>query len=750
MRDEVVRSDLTVIGGGLSGVCAAIAAARLGLRVALVQNRPVLGGVSSSEIRVWVGGANGLTHNRHARETGIIGEMLVENQYRNPDGNPYLWDMVVHEAVKAEPNIALFLNTDVHELAASGEADARRIDSVTGWMTGAERRIQFESPLFADCTGDALVGFLAGAQHRVGRESRDTYGEPWAPEQADSVTLGSTILFHTRDAGHPVPFVAPSFARDISQTGIPVNRILSTGDSGAKYWWIEFGGELDTIHDNEAIRDELWSAVYGIWDYIKNSGKFDAAHLTLEWVGSLPGKRESRRLLGDYVFTQHDVVKQSVFEDTVGFGGWMVDLHPPGGMYSDAGAASNMYADGVFQLPYRSLYSANVGNLFMAGRNISASHVGFGATRVMATCAVMGEAIGTAAALCLADRLSPRALGSQGIVSLQQQLLRQDASLVGLANRDPADLARGANASASSSLQALALEDSAGTYALTQALGIVLPVDPRLETVQLLIDADQPATLELELWSTARPENFVPHQQVARASVTVAAGRRQWVSAPLAWAPGAPAFAFIVVKPCPGVQVHLTAGPHTGLLAHAHQPQRRPHQFHIDGTDAYPPKVLEWDMKALARRAPCLRVEPATQAFAPQQVLNGLVRPYGSPNLWMSAPLNGQSAWLELAWDQPVKFGRVCITFNDDLNEHLNNLHKHHTPFRVFPELVRDYRLEAWIDGQWQTLVHEQGNRRRRREHTLSAGCLSQRLRLVVEATNGSAHAEVYEIRVYA
>ncbi|MGH2558442.1 MAG: FAD-dependent oxidoreductase, partial [Thermomicrobiales bacterium] len=220
MRNEEVRSDVTVIGGGLAGVCAAVAAARLGRSVALVQNRPVLGGNSSSEVRVWVSGASATGTHRYARENGIIGELFLENQYRNPEGNPYLWDLVVLELVQAESNIRLFLNTDVHVVEADGPADDRRVRAVVGWMMGSERSIRFASPLFLDCTGDGLIGHLAGARYRLGREGREEYGEPWAPAQADEVTLGSTILFYTKDTGQPVRFVPPAFAVDIQQTAI--------------------------------------------------------------------------------------------------------------------------------------------------------------------------------------------------------------------------------------------------------------------------------------------------------------------------------------------------------------------------------------------------------------------------------------------------------------------------------------------------------------------------------------------------
>ena len=183
LRNEQIDSDITVVGGGLAGVCASIAAARLGQTVSLVQNRPVLGGNSSSEIRVWVVGATKHGVNRYARETGIMGELFVENQYRNPDGNPYFWDALILEKVKAEKNIQLFLNTDVHEMEAEGEELNRTIKSVTGWMGGSERRIRFVSDVYLDCTGDGLIGFMADAKYRLGRESKHEFNESLAPEK---------------------------------------------------------------------------------------------------------------------------------------------------------------------------------------------------------------------------------------------------------------------------------------------------------------------------------------------------------------------------------------------------------------------------------------------------------------------------------------------------------------------------------------------------------------------------------------
>ncbi|WP_139202037.1 FAD-dependent oxidoreductase, partial [Curtobacterium sp. MCBA15_016] len=243
--------DVVVVGGGLAGVSAAVAAARLGSSVALVTNRPVLGGNSSSEIRVWVVGATAHGTQRFARETGIMGELFLENQYRNPQGNAIYWDQVVLDLVRAEPDVHLHLNTDVRTVTTvDDETGAPRIASVTGWTMGSEIETTFTAPVFLDCTGDGLVGALAGASYRIGREGRDEHGEEWAPEQPDDELLGSSIFFSTHDTGRPEKFVPPSIAKDLSTTPILANRAIKTGDNGCNYWWIEWGGELDTVTEN--------------------------------------------------------------------------------------------------------------------------------------------------------------------------------------------------------------------------------------------------------------------------------------------------------------------------------------------------------------------------------------------------------------------------------------------------------------------------------------------------------------------
>lgn len=483
MLEENVTADITVIGGGLAGVCAAIAAARLNHKVTLVQNRGVLGGNSSSEIRVWVAGATKHGVNRYARETGIMGELFVENQYRNPEGNPYLWDALLMEKVKEESNIRLFLNTEIMTVKMQ---DHQKIESITGFMSGSERLITFKSSHFIDCSGDGIVAFLAGAKFRLGRESRAEFNESLAPLHEDKTTLGSTLFFYTKDLGRPVKYVKPSFARDITKTSIIKNRIIKKEDNGCAYWWIEWGGELDVVHDNEKIRDELQAIVYGIWDYIKNSGNYDADNLTLEWIGSVPGKREYCRFEGDYTLKQTDIEEQVLFKDRIGFGGWSIDLHPASGVYNDSVGAQHSVPDGIYHIPYRILYSKNISNLFLAGRDVSTSHVAFGTVRVMATCAVMGQAAGTAAAIAAKHNANPRDIYLHYLKEYQQTLLREDGAILGIKNQDEHDLARQADITSTSTLTEInTYVANAEPYRLTKAAAFTIPVDPQVNQLDI-------------------------------------------------------------------------------------------------------------------------------------------------------------------------------------------------------------------------------------------------------------------------
>lgn len=749
MRSHTADYDVVVVGGGLAGVAAAIAAARLDRRVALINNRPVLGGNSSSEVRVWVCGATAHGNQRWARENGIIGELYLENQYRNPDGNPIHWDDVVLDAVRAEPNISLYLNTDVRDVAATGPEGARRIESVTGWTMGAETETRFVAPVFLDCTGDGLVGHLSGARARLGKESRVEFDEDWAPEEAERTFLGSTLLFYTKDVGHPVRFVAPDSAKSILETPIPSSRIIRSGDSGAHYWWIEWGGELDIVHDNERIRDELRSVILGIWDHIKNSGEFDADNLDLEWIGNVPGKREYRRLVGDYTLHQRDIIEQTRFDDGVAFGGWSIDLHPKEGMYSTGAGAVQRFSNGVFEIPFRSLYSADVENLFMAGRDVSATHIAFGAARVMATCAAMGEAAGTAASLALAHHTSPRGLYENHREELRQLLLRQDAPLIGVADTDPQNLAASARVTASGVRGGLGPSEAASVrlHPLEHDLGIVVPVHPRLDGFDLRVTAEHDVDLEVEVWSTGLPQNVVPEHLEHAVTVAVTAGEAQWVHAPVRWEPQTPANAVVVLRARPGVSVFVADELPPGILTLVHTSDADDQNVQVSLDEL----LVQWPTKPLRGRSVQFRVPTPSEALAPERAVGGYQRPFGGPNLWASAPLAEGDAWLRLDWERPVVAREVVLIFDDDPDVELNTLHHHRDPHLVMPSLVEAYRVEAQTAGaqEWVEVAAVAQNRRRRRRHPLPEGLGAiSAARVVVTATHGAPEARIVAFRV--
>lgn len=439
--------DFVVVGGGMGGVCAAIAAARGGLNTALVHNRPVLGGNASSEMRMHICGADYHMSRPNARETGILEEILLENKRRNPEMVYPIFDAVLWEKVHYQENLELYLNTQMTDVICEGDI----ISAIRAEQLTTEKQFYIKGKMFLDGTGDGVLGAKAGAGYRIGREARTQYGETLAPEMADSYTMGNSLMFTARDTGHPVPFIKPFWANTYTEDQL---RFRDHSDVTSGYWWIELGGgKYRTIEDAEVLRDELLKAVYGVWDHIKNGGSHGAENMELEWVGFLPGKRESRRLIGDYVLTEHDCLGKTEFPDTVAYGGWPMDIHTVEGFLNEEDDPTVWNTvNGIYPIPYRCLYSLNIKNLFLGGRAISCSHVAFSSTRVMATCAVAGQAAGTAAAIALKKGCGPAGVLDY-IEELQQELLKQDCYLPGVKNTDSNDMARAMTVTADHSIE---------------------------------------------------------------------------------------------------------------------------------------------------------------------------------------------------------------------------------------------------------------------------------------------------------
>jgi FAD dependent oxidoreductase len=692
LKTESQEYDVAVIGGGLAGVCAAITAARAGSKVVLVQDRPVLGGNASSEVRLWILGATSHmgNNNRWAREGGVIDELLVENIFRNPEGNPLILDTIILEMVANEPNITLLLNTAVHDLDKS---DADTIKSVRAFCSQNSTAYEITAPIFIDASGDGIVGFLAGAAFRIGAEARSEFGELFAPEKASNELLGHTIYFYSKDTGRPVKFIPPSFAlRDI--TKIPRWRDIKFNDTGCRLWWLEWGGALDTIHDSEKIKWELWKVAYGVWNHIKNSGQFpEAKTLTLEWVGTIPGKRESRRFEGDYMICQQDLVEQRRHADAVSFGGWAIDLHPSDGVFSSQPGCQQWHSKGVYQIPYRAMYSRNIKNLFLAGRIISASHIAFGSTRVMATCAHGGQAVGMAAAICAKKKLQPRdLLSASRIKELQRELLRIGQYIPGVALEDENDLARTAEISATSELKLSQFAPSGETLPLDAAWAMLLPVSSgAVPGVEFLVDVSAPTTLRAELRVSSKVENHTPDVTLATEDIKLKAGTR--IKLPLKFdaAIDAPRYAFVCLMANPGVSVHLSDQRVTGVLAVtqkfnravAKSPRQEPPPGSgIDSFEFWIPQ------RRPAGKNLAIEIDPPLEVFGTQNLTNGFARPTNQPNAWVADFAHEQPV-LRLAWDRPQTIARIELCFDTDFNHPMESVLMGH-PERVMPFCVRD------------------------------------------------------------
>ncbi len=416
MRTLNYKTDFCVVGGGLAGLCAAISAARHGIKVVLVQDRPMLGGNSSSEIRMWVCGS----HGKDNRETGIVEELFLENFYQNPGNKFTLWDLVLYEKAMAEENLTLLLNSSVLD----AQCEDRQIKTVKAWQSCAETFHVISAKYFADCSGDSILVPLSGAEYRYGREGREEFGESIAPVVADKKTMGMSCLFQIRETDSKKEFIPPAWAYKYeSDDDLP----YKDHSRGCNFWWIELGGEWDCIHDTDRCREELIKICLGVWDHMKNYGDHGVDNWELEWIGFLPGKRESRRYVGEYIVNQNDVERGGRFHDLVAYAGWSMDDHFPEGFYYTKGDPTIFHpAPQPWGLPMRCMISKNIKNLVFAGRNISATHTAMSSSRVMATCGILGQALGTGVAQALNNGQDIREID---IRQLQNTLMNDDCYL---------------------------------------------------------------------------------------------------------------------------------------------------------------------------------------------------------------------------------------------------------------------------------------------------------------------------------
>ncbi len=742
-----LTADLAVVGGGLGGVCTAITAAREGLKVVLVQDRPVLGGNCSSEVRLWILGATSHmgNNNRWAREGGVIDEILVENTFRNREGNPYILDTIILEKVVSEPNITLLLNTAVFEAT---KKDADTISSVRAFCSQNSTLYEIGAPLFCDASGDGILGFMAGAAFRMGAESSDEFGEKFAPSKEYGELLGHSLYFYSKDAGEPVTFTPPRYALD-DITRIPRWRQFNAKEQGCKLWWIEYGGRLDTVHATEEIKWELWRVVYGVWNHIKNSGQFpEAANHTLEWVGTIPGKRESRRFEGDYILRQQDVVEQRAHADAVAFGGWSLDLHPADGVFSEKPGCNQWHSKGVYQIPYRCLYSRNVRNLFLTGRIISATHVAFASSRVMATCAHVGQAVGMAAVLCRRESLLPRDLTVPDRMQvLQRNLLRTGQHIPGLALRDESDLARSARIVGTSEYRLTGFPPDGPPVKLSDAWAMMLPVAAGTQldfSVWLEVAGD--SSLRVELRQSSRPDNHTPDVTIETQRHELNVGCRlvrvtfnhRFVDA---------RYAFVCFFGDDKVSLLTSEQRVTGVLSLCHTAnlavakaavQTPPEDIGVDSFEFWHPK------RRPEGRNIAMKLAVPIALFGVDNLVNGVARPTNQPNAWV-ASCDDPKPTATLNWEKQQTVARIELMFDTDYDHPMESvLWKH--PESVMPFCVRQVRV---LDMAGRELANVEKNHQTRVRIVLPEPVRTEGLRIELTPRGNGIPAALFEVRIY-
>ncbi|GAB3557140.1 FAD-dependent oxidoreductase [Spirosoma fluminis] len=742
-----LSADLIVVGGGLSGVCSAITAARAGARVVLVQDRPVLGGNASSEVRLWVLGATSHmgNNNRWAREGGVIDELLVENWYRNPEGNPLILDTILLEKVVLEPNITLLLNTAVFEVEKS---NAETISSLHAFCSQNSTLYDLAAPLFCDASGDGIVGFQAGAAFRMGAESSEEFGEKFAPTAEYGELLGHSLYFYSKDVGRPVKFTPPAYALD-DITKIPRYRRFNAQEYGCQLWWIEYGGRLDTVHDTETIKWELWKVVYGVWNHIKNSGQFpEAENLTLEWVGTIPGKRESRRFEGDYMLVQQDIVEQREHADAVAFGGWSIDLHPADGVFSEKPGCNQWHSKGIYPIPYRCLYSRNIDNLFLTGRIISASHVAFGSSRVMATGAHVGQAAGMAAAICAREGLRPRdLLEPLRMASLQNELLKTGQHIPGLTLAEADDLARSAAVSSSSEFVLTQLPPDGPLEPLADSAAQMLPLPKgRVPQMTAFVTSAADTSLTVELRRSSQTKNHTPDVTLQTLTIPVQKGKQE-VRLAFDVTLDEPQYVFVMFLKNEHIQLQYSQLRVTGVLSVFNKTNPAVSNYGkqeptVDiGVDAF-------EFWCPSRRPNghniALTIDGGISVFGASNITNGLQRPTNQPNAWVAA-LTDTNPTLTVRWSVKQRISRVELFFDTDFDHPLE------TVIMLNPETVSPFCVQHYVlCNDHQERIHETIHNHQAR-NTIRFGEAVETSQLTIHLKPQSGHVPValLEVRCY-
>lgn len=749
-REVELTCDLTVVGGGLSGVCAAVTAAREGTKVVLIQDRPVLGGNASSEVRLWALGATSHmgNNNRWSREGGVINELLTENLFRNREGNSLIFDTIILEKVREEKNITLLLNTSVYNLnkGEGDDSDYEKIECVEAFNSQNSTKYRVTSPLFCDSSGDGIISFMAGVPFRMGAESSEEFGEKFTPKADYGELLGHSLYFYSKTTDRPVKYTPPSFALKDIKSNMPKYKIIRKEHKGCNFWWIEYGGRMDTVHDTEEIKWELWKVVYGVWDYIKNSGDFeDVENMDLEWVGTTPGKRESRRFEGEYMLKQQDLIEQREFYDAVAFGGWSLDLHNADGVYGSQNSCDQWHSKGVYQIPYRCFTPQNIENLFITGRIISTTHVAFASSRVMGTCAHGAQAVAVAASLCIKNNLKPSAyIDIERIVELQNRLNEIGQSIPGQRVKSTIDSTIKVEASSRTKLSTIPFNGE--WLSLTTSAAQLLPLSKgERYSFKIEVNADIATKLTSTLRISEKSFNYTPDTVLEQIDIDLKGGR-QIVDIQFKRAIPNSQFAFICFHSNSSISIRESEYRQSALLSlfnGEHKAvsnsgkQTPPEDIGIEEFEFWTPKRRP-EGKNIA-----MQITPPIESYGEDNITNGFTRPWILPNVWVS-DIEDTKPTLYLNFDKITSVSELTLLFDPDYDHAMECTLYGHPESRI-PLCVEKYKIFN-DKGEliWSCIDNHQGVNR----VALPSSILTSSLTVEMEHPESNIPASLFQIIV--
>ena len=671
---KTTKVEFAVIGGGWAGMCAALSAARNGVKVALINDRGVLGGNASSEHRVHVNGGGSESSSYYAREAGIADELKLAVFHANPLYNKkldfHLSDMALNDIIFAEENIEFYPGTAVFDC----ETENGRVKKVVAFKPKTGEIIEIEADYFCDASGDGIVAFSAGAEFRVGREARSEFGEELAPEKADKNVMGGCILFTTRDTGAPVTFKKPNFAYDFVKDGIikyfdrpTTGRRLPKQGGPYDIWWLEYGGMCDTVLDSDHIDLELRKLVYGYWDYIKNSGNYpETENLVIDWIAPAASKRENRRFIGPYIMTANDILNRVDFPDAVSTGGWPLDIHDVGGVYGNEKTSAYAAVPSMYNIPFSIMYSKDISNLFLAGRLVSCSHVALGSLRLMETLGAMGQAVGAAAALCVKYSETPAEINTNRMGELTA-VLQKDGQYI-INRREDVGFAKDAKITASSEK---VFENTRidREIPLTENIIQFIPTKSgALGNVSFCFknNSKQDKKINFSVYNEEDIKTYHKGELLGEGSVVVSAESQGFVKLPIT-VTGAGQKVAIQINAAEGVSLMCSDKRVTGAPSFFDRKNYHRALVRVNNGDS----------------ALCFKTADEADHYSCKNIVNGYSRPYGKPNCWISA--TNKNEWLELELANKTDLSEVQIYFNaQSETEHFS-----------FPikQLITEYKL---------------------------------------------------------